>query len=1414
MKVRKVVFCLLLSVMLTVTFVPTFAFAAPADESDVVAGQDAETQGIDVQNEDVQDEAEEVDNAKDGTAEQPAKATEPPVVKNGETEGVVHALGDDDGDDPEEVTVTLDVPETNYLINQNIEYYAAATGNVDYMRMYVKGLYGDEGWEFYGKIGTRISSDDGTTAFATPGTYSIYVVAYTLVNGEESIGNEEEYTEVARSETVEINVTAYEGEIGNFSILTIDGNSDLTAEVTRGDLVTLEYGEAENAERYQVYIFDEENTNSWQYEDADEDADGISFYTDEISAGTYKVQVIADAKGYYNQFSQNQATLTVKNLDIPDGEKMYLAVSKGDDPSKPLITREEFEITAYCPGADWIEIVTDSENYNGYHGGNDFCQAWDSYGKSGTYILKAEAYKNNEVSGEMETLASTTIEMNVEAPNGALEIKKPELPKYIVEGDNISLQAEKPEQADGMSVSAYYNDIINDEGDSLFEGELDEDDSTVTIPTADISAGSRVDIKITAWGYGYEEAEYAVSIPVIANISDAVTMTTNLGEDNILLTGDEAVFTIEPTAEDAAIANAVFFDGSYYWELIPDEDGKYRATPDFYEAGEYIVSAVVQLEGSDEWISTEPIQFTVKSKGPLDNFRITKVNGKTEFDSVSVLRGDTVTIECEKIANADYYDTFVEKNEGSEENPKWVEYYPDDSYEDAVINLNTVSLEAGQYRVGAIAGGNGYEATQSDNMFILNVANRDMEDGEMYFTVSKGEDSKNPLLTQEELYYNAYCPDADLIEIYGYYEKDGENEISDYSESDSISGCYWYDESGEYLFKAIAYTYDETNDEFVEIASDTKTIYVDAPYGSYEVPLPEGLPPYFIFGESGKLSFSLEKPENVENLNVYVEYVVNDEYICVWDYNEDFGELDDVINADIDVLELLHLQAGYEDLEALEEGAEIHVCVHAWGLGYESGGESVYIPVISKPDESVNIAANKKKVKINEDVEVTVATSNESSTIAQVSLFDGYSFWEDEDPDEDGKYTRTLRFEDPGEYIVYAEVQLEGSDEWLTCEPVSITVTANGKTGSFDVVKVNGENNHNINVTNSDTITIECEPAANASRYWIDVYDEDDGEPIGYIEETTESTITFKPSALDGGELNFEQPYKFVVSANGEGYETTEATSEVEVTIHDKDKKNLFEEDPATCEDDGTIAYWRCSDCDGYFNEAGVEINEDDIVIPAKGHDYKFVYEWAEDGSTCKASATCKNDDSHVIEPEEVETTSAVKTPATCVAKGTTTYTATFTNEQFATQTKDIQDIATSGHKWRHVTNAAGQFRDGSAYDECTVCKARKAATILPGYAPSYVKSMKVSKAKKAFTVKWKKQNKKTQKLFNGYQIRYSTNANMSGAKYASAGKSSKSKKIKKLAAKTTYYVQVRTYTKKNGKTYYSNWTTKTVKTK
>lgn len=95
-----------------------------------------------------------------------------------------------------------------------------------------------------------------------------------------------------------------------------------------------------------------------------------------------------------------------------------------------------------------------------------------------------------------------------------------------------------------------------------------------------------------------------------------------------------------------------------------------------------------------------------------------------------------------------------------------------------------------------------------------------------------------------------------------------------------------------------------------------------------------------------------------------------------------------------------------------------------------------------------------------------------------------------------------------------------------------------------------------------------------------------------------------------------------------------------------------------------------------------------------------------------------------------------------------------------------------------------------------------KTITILP----KGTSIKKLSGSKKSFTVKWKKQATQT----NGYQVRYSLKSNMSGAKVKNIPKTgTTSKKITGLKKKKNYYVQIRTYKKVNGVTYYSSWSAK-----
>ena len=93
----------------------------------------------------------------------------------------------------------------------------------------------------------------------------------------------------------------------------------------------------------------------------------------------------------------------------------------------------------------------------------------------------------------------------------------------------------------------------------------------------------------------------------------------------------------------------------------------------------------------------------------------------------------------------------------------------------------------------------------------------------------------------------------------------------------------------------------------------------------------------------------------------------------------------------------------------------------------------------------------------------------------------------------------------------------------------------------------------------------------------------------------------------------------------------------------------------------------------------------------------------------------------------------------------------------------------------------------------------------------------KVTKGKRSFTAKWKKASKKQQKQFSGYQIQYSTSPNFTtGVKTKSTTKKKASKVvIRKLKAKTNYYVRIRRFKKAGSNVIYSDWSmVKRVRTK
>lgn len=113
--------------------------------------------------------------------------------------------------------------------------------------------------------------------------------------------------------------------------------------------------------------------------------------------------------------------------------------------------------------------------------------------------------------------------------------------------------------------------------------------------------------------------------------------------------------------------------------------------------------------------------------------------------------------------------------------------------------------------------------------------------------------------------------------------------------------------------------------------------------------------------------------------------------------------------------------------------------------------------------------------------------------------------------------------------------------------------------------------------------------------------------------------------------------------------------------------------------------------------------------------------------------------------------------------------------------------------------------------------KAKNSKTLTFTIRPEGTTIRTLAGNKKTIKVKWNAQTAKmSTSRITGYQLEYATNSKFTNAKTTSVKSYlHTSKTLKKLKAKTKYYVRIRTYKTVGGTKYYSSWSkAKTVKTK
>ena len=135
---------------------------------------------------------------------------------------------------------------------------------------------------------------------------------------------------------------------------------------------------------------------------------------------------------------------------------------------------------------------------------------------------------------------------------------------------------------------------------------------------------------------------------------------------------------------------------------------------------------------------------------------------------------------------------------------------------------------------------------------------------------------------------------------------------------------------------------------------------------------------------------------------------------------------------------------------------------------------------------------------------------------------------------------------------------------------------------------------------------------------------------------------------------------------------------------------------PTTCEAKGKTTY-TATFAEDWAEAQTLEVED----VDALGHDWTVTYDFADDGSACTATRVCGRNAEHNVTVNATAITSNVTTPATCEAKGKTTYTATFAEDWAEGQTLEVEDVDALDHDWTVTYDFAA---DGSACTATRVC--------------------------------------------------------------------------------------------------------------
>lgn len=299
----------------------------------------------------------------------------------------------------------------------------------------------------------------------------------------------------------------------------------------------------------------------------------------------------------------------------------------------------------------------------------------------------------------------------------------------------------------------------------------------------------------------------------------------------------------------------------------------------------------------------------------------------------------------------------------------------------------------------------------------------------------------------------------------------------------------------------------------------------------------------------------------------------------------------------------------------------------------------------------------------------------------------------------------------------------EDGDYMYNQDLVEVSVLEDGKTLQVNAKDHLGESDIFINTEVQTDNDVSLFANANTRVNIVDrfCYSEDfDYNANAKVEETINICPSIKYRRIENGEIiteDFDGYFWFDMDYEREEFTVDEIEGGIAITRKCDNNISM------------NIRCWSVKDNETF------EVFSKQINFNAVDHEWVINYEWSKDLSKCEAKAHCKYDGE--IQTETVFSKKSLKKPATCKTDEILSYQATFENELFETQTKEVKGKKALGHTY--VNNKCSRC---SVYETLSTPTLIKAYNVSNGVKITWNavnRAKKYNIYRKLGTGKWKK---------------------------------------------------------------------------